>query len=180
MRRLFIAIDIPEEVKDAVSEICYGLPEIKWTRSDQFHLTIKFLGEVDEEAFLNIRDALETVKLTPFPMSMRGAGHFDHGKGSGVLWLGVTESEQLTDLFRDVERVLLDTGIPREKRKFRPHITLGRLKKIHHGRMEDWMNLHSEFESEEFVVSEFYLYESKLKPEGPVHTILNAYPLPID
>ena len=177
MYRLFVAIDLPAEVKEAVTGIGRNLPGARWVAADQLHLTLRFIGAADETLFLQIKAALAKVTALPFPLALKGIGHFPPGKNARVLWVGMEQIEPLLELQRNVELALLDAGIAPEERRFSPHITIARLKETSHGRVAAFVEAHAGFESAAFPVDVFYLYSSTLSSSGAIHKREAAYPL---
>ena len=128
MPRLFIAIDLPEDVKVELTAIGYGLPGARWVTDDQLHLTLRFIGEVDGGMRNNISDALSFINYGSFTFTLQGAGHFPPRGKPKVLWIGIAKSQPLLQLRGKVESALRAIGLSPEGRKFSPHITLARLK----------------------------------------------------
>ncbi|MCM2356922.1 MAG: RNA 2',3'-cyclic phosphodiesterase [Geobacteraceae bacterium] len=175
--RLFVAIDLPEEVKNGVAGLCGGLPEARWVPMEQFHLTLRFIGEVDEAGFRAIKVALAGVQAPPFPLALKGIGHFPPGRHPRVLWVGLEGSAPLLELQQEVELALVSAAIPPEERKFSPHITLARLKETPAEKVLALEQRQGEFASTPFPVTEFHLYSSTLTREGAIHTREASYPL---
>ncbi len=177
MIRLFVAVEIPESIAEEVSYVYRGLPGANWTRPENLHITLKFLGDTDEKKVCKIQEVLSSIKHESFRIKLSGVGNFSK-KGSGpIIWIHINPLERLRELHRKVENKLNSLEIPGEKRKYTPHLTIARMKRYHHGRMEDYMNSFSQFESSEFEVNAFHLFSSQLKPEGAIHTIENSFPL---
>lgn len=175
MIRLFVAVDIPEDLRGDISSICYGLPGAKWVTPDQLHLTLRFIGEVDGGVFREIRSVLENVKGQAFPLQIKGLGYFPPRKDPRVLWVGLEKSEALLQLRKKVDACLNSLGIESEKRKFSPHITLARLRKTPLVRLTNFLSGNNLFALPEFEVSVFYLYSSQLSSKGAIHTIEAEY-----
>jgi 2'-5' RNA ligase len=177
MHRLFIAIDLPDEQKSKVGSICYGLPGTRWMEAEQIHLTLRFIGEVDDLSYDQIADALSEVRANPFELRIKGIGHFPPRRTPRVLWLGLDKSEPLLKLRSRIEAKLLRTGLASEGRKFSPHITIARFNHPPLDKVATFMAGHSLFELPPFRVKEFHLYSSFLTSGGAVHTIEASYPL---
>ncbi len=132
--RCFIAIDIPENIKDAIAGFIekYGLnlKGIRWIPAENVHLTLKFLGDIKEDLIPEIqkRLALICTRIDVFNINIRGAGAFPNLKYPNVLWIGIDESEGLRRLYEDIEESMSDLGFEKEDRKFSPHLTIGRVK----------------------------------------------------
>jgi 2'-5' RNA ligase len=170
MQRLFVAIDLPDRVKDGILTITRrDIAGARWVPRDQLHLTLRFIGEVEDGSFSAIRENLGHVMGAPFYLQIRGVGHFPPGRNPRVLWAGVDGCNGLTDLQAQVEREVAAAGIEPERRRFSPHITIARLRDTSPGGVENLEKSHSGFSPEPFAVEEFHLYSSLLGREGAVH-----------
>jgi 2'-5' RNA ligase len=170
MQRLFVAIDLPDRVKDGILTITRrDIAGARWVSRDQLHLTLRFIGEVEEGTFSAIWENLGHVMGTPFYLQIRGIGHFPPGRNPRVLWVGIDESKGLAALQAQVEREVVAAGIEPERRRFSPHITIARLKDTPIAGVEHLEKSQSGFSPEPFAVEEFYLYSSVLAREGAVH-----------
>ncbi|MBR9699021.1 RNA 2',3'-cyclic phosphodiesterase [Candidatus Woesearchaeota archaeon] len=128
-----------------------------------FHLTLKFLGEVADSQLEDIKERLGTIAFKPFSLHASHIGSFPH-----VVWVGFDECEELKQLQGEIEKALEDI-FPREKRDFKAHVTLARSK--------EEIKVGFDVEKEEFKVDSFILYKSTLTPEGPVYEKLASFPL---
>lgn len=177
MVRLFVAIDFPEDIKRVLSPMCCGIPGAKWITDEQFHLTLRFIGEVDGGVFRDIMEALDDVRSAPFKIKLRGLGCFPPRKQPRVLWVGIDPPKEVCLLRDRVESKLVRIGLEPEKRKFSPHVTLARLNEVAFDRLTRFLSGNAMFSSEEFQVSEFHLYSSVLTPKGAIHEIEASYAL---
>ena len=177
MVRLFIAIDLPATVKHRLGGLRAGVPGAKWVGDEQLHLTLRFIGEVDNEVFADVAEALATVSVAPFPLRLSGVGHFPPRGAPKVLWAGVQDGESAARLHRKIEARLRDLGLPPDRRKFSPHVTIARLKATPIGGVRDFLAINRLFASEGFPVSDFHLYSSRLGSGGAIHRIEASYPL---
>lgn len=177
MRRLFVAIDIPEELKRAIAKICTALPGARWVAGDQTHLTLRFIGEADETLFYRIREGLTEVFSEPFTLRIAKPGCFPPKGEPHVLWLGVSESAPLARLKAVIDKSLSGAGIAPESRPFSPHITIARLRGASRTLTSHFLEQNREFCLEPFLVTEFRLYSSSLTPAGALHTCEASYPL---
>jgi 2'-5' RNA ligase len=177
MPRLFIAIDPPVEVAFQLERLCIGLPAVRWTEPDQFHLTLRFIGEVDHATFYDIGEALAAISLHPFEVGLKGLGLFPPRGAPHTLWAGVDDPEGgLATLKRRIDRVLDRAGVEPERRRFVAHVTLGRFREPPPvERLTSYLASRSLFRSERFPVSGFTLYSSLLRPEGAFHTVEATY-----
>ncbi|MEA1922334.1 MAG: RNA 2',3'-cyclic phosphodiesterase [Pseudomonadota bacterium] len=169
MMRLFIAIDLPEKIKDELALISFGLPQARWVKPEQLHLTLRFIGEVDGALFQELKSGLESVSGSSFSLLLQGLGCFPPRRDPRVLWVGIEESVELMRLRKKVDSFLAKLGIPSEYRKFSPHITLARTPKTPLTRVTRFLGDHALFRLPEFTVSSFHLYSSILTPKGALH-----------
>ncbi len=177
MLRLFVAIDPPEPVRLRLAALCNGVPGARWVKPEQFHLTLRFIGEVDNEAFADIADGLGEVHADRFSLRFGGVGHFPPRGAPKVLWAGVEDGAPATSLHDAIEEQLKRLGLEPDGRKFAPHLTLARLRNAPLGRVRDYLAEHARFTSEGFAVAEFHLYSSRLGGAGAVHRIEASYEL---
>ncbi len=175
--RLFVAIDLPESVKERLALLCCGLPGARWVDPDQIHLTLRFIGEVDGGLFRDIRDVLATTEGECFSLQLSGIGFFPPRGKPRVIWAGLQRNESLLKLRNRMESRLVDLGLEPEGRKFSPHITLARLKNTPTIKIVRFLEAHSQFRSNPFIVENFHLYSSILGRKGAVHRIEVSYPL---
>lgn len=176
MPRLFVAVDLPEPHKARVAALKTPLAGARWVPPDQIHLTLRFLGEVDEEGIASLKQALEEIRFDPFPLALLGVGHFPQGHHPRVLWAGVEPSSPLDDLYGALERALEGAGFPPEERRFSPHITLARLHGTPAGAVELFENDNRAFALVPFPVERFVLYASILSRAGAQHQPQGYYP----
>ena len=170
MPRLFVAIDIPEQIKEALTRFTRELPVARWVPADQAHLTLRFLGDVGEQTFAAIKSALSGLSFPGFSLYLHGTGHFPPGKRPRVLWVGVEANDTLTALYRDLERALLAAGIPPEERPFSPHLTLARLKETIPAAVQTFEARHGALAYPPFEVREVILFSSVLTNQGAIHS----------
>lgn len=180
MPRLFIAIDLPDDIKRDVTGLCQGLPGVRWLDPNHLHLTIKFIGEADTEACTAIRYTLTGEGLAGFACQLKGVGCFPAKGRPKVIWAGVQAEAGLARLQAKVESDLHRLGIPPEQRQFSPHITLARLKalQLQQAEVVKYLATHNLFQSRSFPVKDFRLYSSLLTAKGAIHTLEQAYLLP--
>ncbi|NLZ17399.1 MAG: RNA 2',3'-cyclic phosphodiesterase [Desulfobulbaceae bacterium] len=176
-KRLFVALDPPALSKVELAGLCTGLPDVRWTVPEQLHLTLCFIGEIGGSAFLDIREALEEIAAPPFDLKLQGLGLFPPRRTPRVLWVGVAPNPALIALQRKVSACVRHCGIKMEKRKFTPHITLGRLQDGAMPRLERYLGAHALFSSASFAVEHFTLYSSVLGRSGATHLAEAEYAL---
>lgn len=174
--RAFLAIDLPEQGKKIVAQLQQPLRKlsgVKLTRPEQCHLTLKFLGEIDEPQAKSLRLALREIRQPPFRLSLTRLGAFPDTRRPRVIWLGVSDSTQLEALAQSVDRA---TSAIAQDKPFAAHLTLARIKDAR-GRLEPEV-LGTLAPPYAFDVTEFVLYKSSLTHQGAVHEILERFALP--
>lgn len=176
MIRLFVAIALPESVAYTLLTLQSGVPGARWSTREQLHLTLRFIGEVDERDADAIDDALAAVSASAFTLQLKGVGEFG-GKTPRALWASIESNAPLLHLQRKIESIIQRLGFPPEERKYTPHVTLARLRGTPAERVMDYLADHGLFASAPFEVTEFVLYSSRLTPNGSVYVAERAYGL---
>ena len=176
--RLFIAIELPPEIKQGIMKVQEQLrtagANAGWTRPEGIHLTLKFLGEVEESRVDEIRNALASAvgAKDKLRLSIAGSGAFPNAKNPRVLWLGVAgDIEKLSAVQVSVENAMTGLGFEREERKFSPHLTLARIK--FPKPRDNWQQKIESIRDVklgEFEADRVSLMKSELKREGAVYT----------
>ena len=176
--RLFVALDLPQEVKQSLEPLAKGLGDVRWLAPEQQHLTLRFIGDVNNGALREIAEALAAVPARPFELTLRGLGHFPPRGEPRVLWVGIEKNVELAGLKRRVDRALRDAGLPPEPRKFAPHVTIARMREpLSPTRLATYLMRHGLYRSAPFQVSSFHLYSSWLRSDGAEHQIEASYEL---
>jgi 2'-5' RNA ligase len=179
--RLFVALDIPEEIRRRIDEFVRELrpraPHARWVRVEGIHVTLKFIGEVPPERAERIRKALAPVRAAaPVAMAFRGAGFFPGEKHPRVFWVGIEASPVLAELAAEIERRLDPLGIAPETRAFHPHLTLARFERP--ADAGDLARAVAEGAGSDFgstTERQFYLYQSKIARGGAQYTRLETF-----
>jgi 2'-5' RNA ligase len=143
---------------------------------EQLHLTLRFIGEVDGRDAAAIDDALGQIHGPKFTLELKGVGEFG-GKTPRALWAGVANADDVVHLQRKIETALQRIGIDAEERKFKPHVTLARLRAAPAGRVMDYLADHALYASAPFQVNTFILYSSHMSPNGSLYRAERAYRL---
>ncbi|MBN2338548.1 MAG: RNA 2',3'-cyclic phosphodiesterase [Acidobacteria bacterium] len=182
--RTFIAIPLSAECRDTLGRMQQPLREtgadVRWVAVPSIHLTLKFLGEADSLAIPALARELRSEAGTspPFRLRMRGLGAFPHPGNPRVLWCGLDgETGALNILQRRVEAASVRLGFAPDHRPFRPHLTLGRVMgKRNLSPLADCIKMGAELEAP-LRVDRFHIYQSTLKPQGAVYTVLETISL---
>ena len=176
--RLFIAIEIPEDIKKLITEVQGKIKgsgvHANWTRPEGVHFTLKFLGEVPESKVGAIMTSLtSTCKgINTFQLEISNAGAFPNIRNPRVIWLGISgETGPLAKIQVSIEEGMANLGFEREKRKFSPHLTLARIKYLkEHDNWQKALDSVKDIRFPEFAVDHVSLMKSELKPSGAVYT----------
>ncbi len=179
--RIFVALDIPDEVRGKLSDLSARLkracPQARWTRVEGIHVTLKFIGEAAPEQVERIKSELVHLRsAAPVEMSFRGTGFFPNDRHPRVFWVGIEATPNLGELAAEIEQRLEPLGIEREQRPFRPHLTLARFNSPDGlGRLREEVRNSGPFELGTTRTGELYLYQSRLKPGGAEYTRLATF-----
>ncbi|WP_316899126.1 RNA 2',3'-cyclic phosphodiesterase [Pseudodesulfovibrio indicus] len=183
MARLFVGIGLPDTYRQLLKPLTASLSRltdssINWSRPGTWHLTLKFLGETEEARIPALKDALASLDSPCFTLRAGGAGAFPNAQRPKVLWLGLAQgADQATGLASAIEDALAAVGVPREQKQFRPHLTLGRVRKPGPGDWQPLLDAAAQTQWPPFTVNRFTLYQSTLAPTGATHTALAEFAL---
>lgn len=185
MKRVFVAIDISaaarQKAADYTLELRRAFPDLRvgWERPEKLHLTLKFLGDVEDHTLFRVEDIVRRVagSYSPFDIQLGGTGSFPPKRETKILWVGIQDDGSLAEIAKQIEKECSTLGFEAEKRKFNPHLTIARLREPH--RSADLAKTHLEigFEPVGFEVREIVIYESKLLPRGSIYTPIAKFPL---
>jgi 2'-5' RNA ligase len=175
--RLFIAIEFPDELKKQLEGMHTDIPGSRWVPMEQIHLTLSFLGEVDDATLDPLTGALATIKAPGFDLCFSGTGCFPDRRRPRALWVGLEPEPLLNSLASLVREAVLACNIPQEERPFSPHITLARLKFPAPREVGAFLDLPQKKELPPVRVREFTLFRSLLTSQGAVHTALRTFAL---
>ncbi|MCL7944191.1 RNA 2',3'-cyclic phosphodiesterase [Marinobacter sp. ATCH36] len=174
--RLFFGLDLPESVKQQLLSIQRPLAGARWQRADQLHLTLAFLGSVEEQHLPVLREVVRNLPVLPFDLAISGVGCFGKPDRPKNLWAGVRPVQKLEELQAGLNQRLASVGFAQEKRSFQPHVTLCRFKK-EAGSVAELLQDYDELLIEPFQVDRFALFESVQGERGSVYHVVETYPL---
>lgn len=182
--RTFIAIEVPGDLRARILEHIDRLrrefPHVRasWSRQDNLHLTMKFLGNVPVAGIPELSRAVGNAALpiTPFEIAVSGCDTFPPQGRPNVLWIGM-EAATLFELHSEIERECATRGFPKDARPFHPHLTIGRLRTSQGGRPLAELHKRLGFPTQSFTVSEVVVFRSELLPQGSRHTALSRHAL---
>lgn len=183
---MFCAFELPETLRlrihDHIQSLREAVPEAaaSWSRPENIHLTVKFFGNVDQQKVAAISEAAARVtkEFSPIRIVAGTTGVFPRPIRPQVLWLGVSDpSGALATLQQRLEKEFAVEGFPKEDRAFRPHLTIARIRKPHHGRQLGETHLAMKFSDVEVTLSEVILFRSELSSKGSKYTALSRHRL---
>lgn len=176
MPRLFTAIALPDEVRQRLSMLRGGLRGARFIDPDNYHITLRFIGDVDDRTADDAAEALGRIRRGPVKVRIVGVGSFG-GRRPHAVHAAVQPTSELTDLHAEQERVLQRIGLPPEPRRFVPHVTLARLRSAKAGEVADWLTVRGGFQAPEFIAHEVALMSSKASVGGGPYLTEGMYAL---
>ena len=167
MPRLFTGLEIPDDVALDLQIMQGGIPGARWMAPENYHLTLRFIGDIEQGLARDVAEILAGIAFEPFSMRLKGVGIFGGSKPHS-LYAGVEPCEALLRLQAMQARQLLVLGLPAESRKYLPHVTLARLNDADLRALQRWVEVHSLYSTKAFEVTQFVLFSSRpLKGGGP-------------
>ncbi len=177
MWRLFVGLALPAALTGRLSGLQIGLPDVRWVAVENLHLTLRFIGKIDETTAENVDDALSGIRAQPVQLNLKGVDCFHSPGKVRLLWAGVEPSTELIDLHGKVEVALSGVLGHPEGRKFTPHITLARPKRLTPDAVRPYLESHGGFRAGPVTIPEITLFRSHLSPKGVQYESLVTYPL---
>jgi 2'-5' RNA ligase len=177
MLRLFVAIGLPETVRQRLAALERGIPGARWLPPENLHLTLRFIGEVNEGLAEDAASALSHVHAPAFTMTLAGVGHFGHLQRAHSVWAGVEPCPPLSRLRDNIESALVRAGFRPEGRKFKPHVTLARVKGETGHHLANFLAEHNTYRDGPVAVNAFSLYVSHLSRSGAIYEAAETYRL---
>jgi len=182
--RVFIGIKLNNSVKEEINKVLRPFKKIstplKWVKPENTHLTLKFIGEISEKKYLQIKESLtdNDFNIEPFNLKFSELGRFGRGNNINIFWAGIENNNELKNLFIEIEDRLENINIKKDTREFKPHITLGRNKKQFN--FKTFFKILDEYNNQfisKIKVDGFQIFKSELSYSGPIHTILKEIQL---
>lgn len=176
MPRLFIALEVPRDAALSLSLLRGGLPGARWIDTENYHITLRFIGDVEGHIADEITNALDRVHRNAFTLSLSGVAVFGSKKPHSI-YAGVAPSAELVALQGEMERLMQRLGLPAEPRKFTPHVTLARLRNPSTIDLANYLSARGNFATMPFKVSRFVLMSSRDSIGGGPYVIEESWPL---
>jgi RNA 2',3'-cyclic 3'-phosphodiesterase len=176
MPRLFTGVEVPPEVAQALSTMRGGLPGARWIDPENYHVTLRFIGDVDDDIAHEVESLLGRVRRGPFELRIEGLTSFGSKKPRAVV-ASVAPSLPLMEAQAEQERMMQRIGLEPEGRKYTPHVTLARLRDASSRDVAEYLSARGPFRSLAFPVSRFVLFSSRASVGGGPYVVEASYPL---
>ncbi len=176
MPRLFAGLEVPSHVTNVLSMLRGGLAGARWVEPTDYHITLRFIGDVGNRQAAEIDSLLADVSRRPVALKVSGLGSFGGDKPHSV-FAAVEPSRALSELQGEVDRLVRACGVEADKRKFQPHVTLARLKGASSFDVADYLSLRGWFPPQTFTARRFVLYSSRDSVGGGPYMVEASYPL---
>ncbi|MBQ4512477.1 MAG: RNA 2',3'-cyclic phosphodiesterase [Anaerolineaceae bacterium] len=182
MKRLFIAVPIQEKSRNIIYNAVMVNPAakrmpVRWTALQNLHLTMQFLGDVEEKRIPELKTILDELSISGAPGSLcfTGLGAFPDHDAPRILWMGIKENKNLRKIQYDLTSELSEKGFNADRKKFKPHLTLGRVRENVHFGAENYVYLEQLVSAAvvpDSPLDRITLFESVLRPGGPIYSVI--------
>lgn len=176
MPRIFTGVEIPPDIGQALSMLRGGLPGARWIDPENYHLTLRFIGDVDEMVAQEVALMLGRVRRDTFDLHLEGLTSFGGRKPRAVV-ANVAPTQALLDVQAEHERLMQRIGLEPEGRKYTPHVTLARLRESSSRDVAEYLSARGYFRTAAFPVSRFVLFSSRASTGGGPYVVEASYPL---
>lgn len=174
MLRLFAGLSIPDHIAERLLPLQTNLPKARWRPRENFHITLKFFGEVDHETTNKLHEALSKIKFEPFEITLKDSGWFGGNKPQSV-WVGVSPCESLKQLHLACSKAARIAGLSIEQQRYTPHITMAYCRTTPPEPVVNWVTSLINLESVPFLVDCFHLYSSRTGKGPSVYRVERSY-----
>jgi RNA 2',3'-cyclic 3'-phosphodiesterase len=176
MPRLFTGVEIPSDIGQALASLRGGLPGARWIDPQNYHLTLRFIGDVDDVTAHEVASMLGRVKRNAFELHLDGVTSFGGRKPRAVI-AAVAPAQPLLEVQAEHERLMQRIGLEPEGRKYTPHVTLARLRDSSSWEVAEYLSARGYFRTSPFRVSHFVLFSSRASVGGGPYVVEASYPL---
>ncbi len=176
MPRLFAGLEVPPLIRQRLSSLQGGLAGARWLEPADFHITLRFIGDISNRVACDIDSLLAEVNRHPVPVTLSGLESFGGDKPHSI-YAKVEPSRQLTELQAEIDRLVRACGVEFDRRRFQPHVTLARLKGASSPDVADYLALRGYFPPQRFTLERFVLFSSRASIGGGPYRIETSYPL---
>ncbi|MBM3527745.1 MAG: RNA 2',3'-cyclic phosphodiesterase [Alphaproteobacteria bacterium] len=176
MPRLFTGLEVPADIGQSLSFLRGGLPGARWIDPENYHVTLRFIGDVDDALAHEVADMLDQVRRREFSLQLDGLSSFGGRKPRAVV-ATIAQTPAMMELQAEHERLMQRMGLEPEGRKYTPHVTLARLRESSSREVADYLTARGGFRTAPFPVSRFVLFSSRSSVGGGPYVVEAAYPL---
>jgi len=176
MPRLFTGLEIPKDIADSLSLLRGGLPGARWVAPENYHVTLRFIGDVDDAVAHEVESLLGRIHRGPFELRIGGLTSFG-GKKPRAVVATVAASQSLIEAQAEQERMMQRIGLEPEGRKYTPHVTLARLRDTSSRSVAEYLSSRGHFQTRSFPISRFVLFSSRASVGGGPYVVEASYPL---
>jgi 2'-5' RNA ligase len=176
MPRLFTGLEIPKEIGQSLAMLRGGLPGARWVDPENYHITLRFIGDIDDRLAQDIASMLDGVKRRSFDVRFGGLAAFGGRKPRAIV-VAVEPIQPLVELQSEMERLMQRLGLEPEGRKFTPHVTLARLRDASSRDVADYLSTRGALFGSSFKVSRFVLFSARASVGGGPYVVEADYPL---
>ena len=170
-KRLFVAIDLPEPIRQLLAALDPHIRGVRWSAPNEMHLTLGFFGDVREDVELALCEKLNAIEFGAFFVPVAGIGTFSTKGAPKIIWIGVGKAHpHLFQIHKRVQEAALVVGLEPELRPWHPHITIARCRNVSAQSLRKFSQSNADFDAGMIRVDAFHLYSSRLTPAGPIHT----------
>lgn len=177
MPRLFIALDPPLEIKQALLQLPRAYSGARWQIAAQMHITLVFIGDVDKSQVPELIETLTQITSEPLTLSLKGVDYFGSNRYPRVLYAAIEKNPALDKLQKQVYKAVAAMDIELERKKYIPHVTLARLDRTPYESVGQFLEAEALFKTDSFSVEQFHLYSSKQTRAGSEYRIEASFPL---
>lgn len=177
MIRLFLGIAVPAPLRKRLASVMGGIPDARWIHPADAHITLRFIGEVQEDVAEDLDGQLRTAHLPGGPLTLHGFDTFGTKRGVRALFVTVPPTPALLALHTRCETICQQIGLPASRERYHPHVTLARFSPPATGRVEQVVSANADWSGGDFTPSHMTLFRSHLGRSGPLYEELAAYPL---
>ncbi|MBA3722557.1 MAG: RNA 2',3'-cyclic phosphodiesterase [Parachlamydiaceae bacterium] len=176
MNTYLIGVELPTPIKKDLSLVCSGLQSVDWIPEENFFITLRYLGEINDSLFAEIKDRLSTINFLTLQLSLFGIeANITKGNHCSI-WTNVNPSEKIIKLKHEIDKALVNLNqIPNEK-SFQPHVMLGHSNQVSSQRLADYLAYHSFYQTEPFTINNFVLSTVHNTPNKTLFRTIEKYP----
>jgi 2'-5' RNA ligase len=177
MAKLFVGLQIPGHLAKQFNLLKIDVTGARWQTEENMHVTLSFIGEVDDGLLNKVLETLRNVEAEQFSLALKSVGTFARHDEPNVLWAGIANADALKVLKRKIDEVLHGADLPFDRKEYRPHMTLAFLETCDRDKLAAFLNKNKDFCCDAFEVSEFVLYQTMGTKEAPVFKRVSTYRL---